>query len=667
MKRPIYTADQIKSIYGTPAPQQVAQPDESSGESNSISDRVSRLKDVTLQDVGSALETFNPGGKIGEAIGTGIAKMRATPEERQYITGPKGSEVAGDVAQTAVTLAPIGKIAAGLKTLGLGKSAANIATGLGTGYAFDVSNKFAEGKDNQFAPGLGTAVGALPLAGATAKGAARVAGETLGKTTGAGFGVIKDALEATAEGGARAKAFRQGLRGKVSPEQITEEAKAGLQEIIGQRRNAYQQQLSTLAENMKQFDTTPIMDKFTSKLSDFGVIATDEGLDFSRAPGLGRYKKDVEDLVNVVENWGTKEGDLTITGIDKLKQTIDDFKIGSQESKRFDSFVTDLRKTAQDLIIDQPGYKKLVDDYATSSGVIEDIQKGLSLGDKAMVETSFKKLTTALRQNNDFRAQFIKELDEATGGELLAKISGQQMSELLPRGLSGVLAPLAGGGALATGVGVGPIMAAALTTSPRVVGEIIQALGWTGEKANKIIKALSPVFGELKAPGDYLLDNQASNRSANIVKKTTKSNALTSNISTTVPETSTSVKPKGNVQPGFVTIGGEVKDVTKFVDKTSPYSSAAALLDDVDRKPMYKLADAIAKKETITKEMVREADSVIEKINTAVGKQLINPNGTDLSKLKQITLLREADDALTKKAIAGYDKAQAKLGNKKKK
>lgn len=651
MKRPVYTADQIKSIYGVPAPQQVEQPGVSPGGTNSISDRVSRLKDVSLQDVGSALESFNPGGKIGEAIGTGIAKMRATPEERQFITGPSSSEVAGDIAQTAVTLAPIGKIATGLKTLGLGKSAANIATGLGTGYAFDVSNKFAEGKDNEFAPGLATAVGALPLAGAAAKGAARVAGETLGKTTGAGFGVIKEALEATVAGGAKAKAFRQGLRGKVTPEQITEEAKAGLQEIIGQRRSAYQQQLSTLAENTKQFDTTPVMDKFTSKLSDFGVVATDEGLDFSRSPGLGRYKKDVEDLVNVVENWGTKEGDLTITGIDKLKQTIDDFKIGSQESKRFDSFVTDLRKEAQGLIMDQPGYKKLVDDYAASSDVIEDIQKGLSLGDKAMVETSFKKLTTALRQNNDFRAQFVKELDEATGGELLSKISGQQLSELFPRGLSGVLAPLAGGGALATGVGVGPIMAAALTTSPRVVGEIIQALGWTGEKANKIIKALSPVFGELKAPGDYLLDSQASSRSANIAKKTTKSNALTNNISTNVQETSTPVKPKGNVKPGFVTIGGKSKDVSRLVDKSNPYSKAASYLDNADRAPIDTFIDAVQNNKTISKELSQKVDNIIEAINKSVGTKILNPNATDLTKIKQLSLLKDADRELTKKAL----------------
>ena len=118
--------------------------------------------------------------------------------------------------------------------------------------------------------------------------------------------------------------------------------------------------------------------------------------------------------------------------------------------------------------------------------------------------------------------------------------------------------------------------------------------------------------------------------------------------------------------PGYVNIGGEVKDVSRLVDRANPYSGAAALLDDVDRKPMYKLADAIARKEAITKQMVQDADSVIEKINTAAGKQLINPNGTDLSKLKQITLLREADDVLTKKAIAGYDKAQAKLGAQKK-
>ena len=125
-------------------------------------------------------------------------------------------------------------------------------------------------------------------------------------------------------------------------------------------------------------------------------------------------------------------------------------------------------------------------------------------------------------------------------------------------------------------------------------------------------------------------------------------------------------RSKVNSLPGFVSIGGEIKDVSRMVDRSNPYSGVAALLDNADRKPMYKLADAIAKKELITKQMVQEADSVIEKINKAAGKQLINPNGTDLSKLKQITLLREADDALTKSAISQYDKSQAKLGTQKK-
>lgn len=172
-----------------------------------------------------------------------------------------------------------------------------------------------------------------------------------------------------------------------------------------------------------------------------------------------------------------------------------------------------------------------------------------------------------------------------------------------------------------------------------------------------------------KAALDVLLHKKKLMTDQSMSRKTTTrsiKNTINDNIDAIVPETTTSVKPKGDVMGGYITLGGEVKDVSRFVNKADPYSGAAALLDNTDRKPLYSLADAIAKKETITRQMIKDADSVIEKINKANGSQLINPNGTDMSLQKQITLLRQADDALTKKAIAGYDKAQAKLGTQKK-
>lgn len=152
---------------------------------------------------------------------------------------------------------------------------------------------------------------------------------------------------------------------------------------------------------------------------------------------------------------------------------------------------------------------------------------------------------------------------------------------------------------------------------------------------------------------------------------TTTINTTKNNIPTTVPEPTTPVKrPTKNMlsgsSPGFVRIGGEMKDVTRFVDKTNPYSKAASFLDETDRAPIEEFRNAVKNKTPISRKLTDDVDNIIEAINRNVGKQLINPYGTDMSKMKQLSLLKDADDALTQKAIEQYDKAQAKLGNKKK-
>jgi len=129
-----------------------------------------------MEKVGGVLNSIFGGGKIGELIGTQIAKSKATEEEKKYITGPKASEVVGDIGNVALNFAPVGKIAKGLKVGGtalkLGKIAeplSKIATGAGMGYGVDVVKNLSEGKEQPFKPGAGTGIGAgisaLPIVG----------------------------------------------------------------------------------------------------------------------------------------------------------------------------------------------------------------------------------------------------------------------------------------------------------------------------------------------------------------------------------------------------------------------------------------------------------------------------------------------------------------------
>jgi hypothetical protein len=62
-----------------------------------------------LQKATDVVTSIFPGGKVGEAIGTQIAKAKATPEEKQFITpGPTAGQVLGDVAKAGVMIAGAG-------------------------------------------------------------------------------------------------------------------------------------------------------------------------------------------------------------------------------------------------------------------------------------------------------------------------------------------------------------------------------------------------------------------------------------------------------------------------------------------------------------------------------------------------------------------------------
>lgn len=79
-----------------------------------------------LQRVTDIMTSVFPGRKIGEAIGTGIAKLRAAPEERQFISpGPKPKAILGELGEIGLTVAGgglLGKL--GLKSVGIARRGA---------------------------------------------------------------------------------------------------------------------------------------------------------------------------------------------------------------------------------------------------------------------------------------------------------------------------------------------------------------------------------------------------------------------------------------------------------------------------------------------------------------------------------------------------------------
>lgn len=373
----------------------------------------------------------------------------------------------GVLADLSVILGGGAGLAGGVAKLGKATETANLASKVG-GFASKIDPLMMAGR------GL-SKVGVTPTNIANKVGG--FVGNTLGFTTGQGGQSVRGVFNAARSGADDAV---NAMRGGVSQADVVAKARTGLGDFIKERGNKYQEQLKGLETSPHQFETQKIAETFNKKLADFGVDFLDDGTpDFTRSPGLGRYENDLMKLSKAIADWGSKEGDLSIVGMDKLKQVIDDFRIGSADSRKFDSFVTALRNETKNIVregLKAKGdlktlakYDSLLSDFETKTKVAREIKQALSLGDNASPETTFTKLVQALKTDKVRRQELVGILEEFGGKEIMSEIAGLNMKDLIPKGLFS--------GAIGIGsVASGNIPALGLA-SPRLVGEVANITG----------------------------------------------------------------------------------------------------------------------------------------------------------------------------------------------
>lgn len=187
----------------------------------------------------------------------------------------------------------------------------------------------------------------------------------------------------------------------------------------------------------------------------------------------------VDEVSSLVNQWKSLDPAEyhTPEGLDALKKAIGDVRDATQ----FGSPGRKAADTAYNAVKSQidsqaPTYSKVMKDYAQASESLTEIEKALSLGNKAAADTSMRKLQSLMRNNVNTnygnRLDLAKKL-EANGADILPAIAGQAASSLTPRGLQGLAATGAGFASLAN-----PMTLAALPfTSPRLMGELSYGLG----------------------------------------------------------------------------------------------------------------------------------------------------------------------------------------------
>lgn len=422
----------------------------------------------------------------------GLRSLGADPDSLMY----KGGKLAGEIAGTMGTG---GLLASGASKIPLLAQSPALINALRSG-GLSTGGKVASGTlpflQNQGVRALGGAIsggaaaglvdpeyaGSGAMFGAALPGVVKVAGETgklvtkaassltknaLGATTGAGAETFGAAYRAGKEGGTN---FVENMRGNVPITDVLDNAKDALSKMRVERGNQYRSGMLDISKDKSVINFAPI-DNAVQSLQKMGSY---KGQVINKnAAGT------VDEVSSLVNQWKSLDPAEyhTPEGLDALKKAIGDVRDATQ----FGSPGRKAADTAYNAVKSQidsqaPTYSKVMKDYAQASESLTEIEKALSLGNKAAADTSMRKLQSLMRNNVNTnygnRLDLAKKL-EANGADILPAIAGQAASSLTPRGLQGLAATGAGFASLAN-----PMTLAALPfTSPRLMGELSYGLG----------------------------------------------------------------------------------------------------------------------------------------------------------------------------------------------
>ena len=321
-------------------------------------------------------------------------------------------------------------------------------------------------------------------AGAAAvRGAGAVAPSMLGATTGAGREAISQAYQAGREGGARGAQFVENLRGQAPMTDVLEAAKQNLEQVKIDRGNVYRANI----QNIKGDKTVLTFSGIDNALKQAEDKVTFKGQikDQEAAAKLAEANQ-------YIQNWKSlNPADYhTPEGIDALKQQVGQILNTVKPNTPADMVVKGVYNSIKNEINKQaPTYSKTMQAYSEATDQIREIERALSLGNKASADTAMRKLQSLMRNNAQTnygqRLQLAQQLEQQGGQQMMPALAGQALSELTPRGIQRATAPLGGIGLYSVG-GMPAAAAGAAMSSPRVVGE---AAYGTGQVARGLLGA----------------------------------------------------------------------------------------------------------------------------------------------------------------------------------
>ena len=297
----------------------------------------------------------------------------------------------------------------------------------------------------------------------------------LGMQTGVGSEAIGQAYQAGKTGGETSELFKANLRGEVPQLEVLDAAKQNLAKMATERRRVYNEGLKNIKGDKTVLSFNGVDNAVKQAIDDISF--------------KGQIKDDfafekLTEAQTKVNNWKNLDPAEfhTPEGLDALKQQIGGIleKI-PYEQKTALTLVNQVYNGIKSEIVKQaPTYSKTMKAYSDATDTIREIEKALSLGNKATADTAMRKLQSLMRNNVNTnygqRVNLARELEQVGGRQMMPALAGQALSEWTPRGLQRATSiPTA---FLAQGVGGLPLAGASLvTSSPRLMGEAAYGTG----------------------------------------------------------------------------------------------------------------------------------------------------------------------------------------------
>lgn len=312
--------------------------------------------------------------------------------------------------------------------------------------------------------------------------------------TGVGTEPITQAVKAGREGNAT---FVENMRGQVPITQVLDDAKTNLAKMNLDKQKDYRSGMVNIKSDKSVLDLSGVETALKNAENSTGF----------KQSGIPKDAKAVEVLQKIrgkIDQWKKLDPAEyhTPEGLDYLKQSLwDDFgKLGMEEKTAYS-----VGKQVYDSIKNQistqaPEYSKVMKNYTDASDQIKEIERALSLGNKASADTAMRKLQSLMRNNVNTnygqRLELAKQLEAMGGNEMMPALAGQAMNEFTPRGLQRATAGPEAFLAYSAG---GPLLAAAdlAASSPRLVGEAAYKYGQMANALNKAKQPVTDIFKKL--------------------------------------------------------------------------------------------------------------------------------------------------------------------------